>query len=640
MALKSRAMTSTRLRASPAASFALALALPLALAFALYFPVLDYSYLWDDWRQIGPFAYERDPADLRTIIARSLPFSTNYYRPLVSGSFFMESHLHQSPAISHAINVLIHAGNCLLVFLLARRVLASGQSGAAGRNMLLAASLAASLYAVHPALGEAVAWVSGRFDLLCTTFSLLALLAWLLPGGFIRRGLLFAVFLLLALLAKEMAVVLPLALLFILPAMERNNAEMGSPPSGNEDTKDLRAWRLADGVMARLRISPPLRPALVTLTLACAAALLAYLAIRWLALGHLLSGNENRGIIPLGSPLERALLVGQTFLAYLRLIFFPVPFAGSLHIAPLPASALEPTAWAGLLALLLLPAAGAFLWHHTDRLRPGIALIAAGLAALLPALHLLPVPMLISNMYAADRVTVLPLALVCIGLAVLLAQALSAPHRARLWLLLLVAWGGSNLAWISHILPIWANDKTYWLYNSAMLENCSTCQSNFAGVLLVEEDYEGALLATRRAREIAQQPWQDAMATGVEALIHVQRGELALAVELYRQALALHPSPARKAGFVLQIFALCERLGWLDQESAEQFKELPPAPHGNSQSLRALAALALQDELHELYAFIKEQVAPELDTDSLAYLRHAEEKRKQVSDGKNGHAHN
>ena len=72
-----------------------------------------------------------------------------------------------SPWPFHALCLALHAMNTLLVFLLARRLLADPRAAAVG----------AALFALHPLQVEPVVWVSGLKDVLCGSFCLGALLA-------------------------------------------------------------------------------------------------------------------------------------------------------------------------------------------------------------------------------------------------------------------------------------------------------------------------------------------------------------------------------------------------------------------------------------------------------------------------------
>ena len=112
-----------------------------------------------------------------------------------------------NPGAHHVVNVLFHAANAVLVFLLFLRM-----TGATWRSAFVAA-----LFAVHPTHVESVAWVAERKDVLSTLFGLLAMLVYV---GWTRRGgagrylgvvALFAA----SLLSKPMWVTLPFLLLLL-----------------------------------------------------------------------------------------------------------------------------------------------------------------------------------------------------------------------------------------------------------------------------------------------------------------------------------------------------------------------------------------------------------------------------------------
>jgi protein O-mannosyl-transferase len=164
----------------------------------------DQDLLGDD------AAFLRGPVSLLRIFARSYMHVVDahhpYYRPLVTASFALDAHWPgASPIPYHATNVLVHACASLLFLGLLRRF-AMGAAATAG----------ALLFAVHPTLASAVAWIPGRNDSLLALF---VLAAWrflpfdgLGPSGAQPRlgdlGLHLAFFAL-ALLAKETALVAP-----------------------------------------------------------------------------------------------------------------------------------------------------------------------------------------------------------------------------------------------------------------------------------------------------------------------------------------------------------------------------------------------------------------------------------------------
>lgn len=113
------------------------------------------------------------------------------------------------PRVFHAFNVVLHAVNAGLALLLLRRLLGSN------RAATWAAAAGALLFGVHPVQVEPVGWVSGTKDLLCGTFTLLALLAYVMAVRASAERIrwtpyaLGTVALILAMLSKPTAVVVP-----------------------------------------------------------------------------------------------------------------------------------------------------------------------------------------------------------------------------------------------------------------------------------------------------------------------------------------------------------------------------------------------------------------------------------------------
>lgn len=92
----------------------------------------------------------------------------------------------------HLVNVVFHTLNAILVYFLLLTILRkrsdngakSGQSKKNGGviRTTLPFVLATAFWALHPQRAEAVAWIAGRKELLCTFFTLLGLLCWIRPG--------------------------------------------------------------------------------------------------------------------------------------------------------------------------------------------------------------------------------------------------------------------------------------------------------------------------------------------------------------------------------------------------------------------------------------------------------------------------
>jgi hypothetical protein len=136
-------------------------------------------------------------------------------RPLLKASYTLNWNSGLGLFGFHLVNLLIHAANVLLVYVLSRRFLSRGdvlRSDLASR----AALLTALLFAVHPVQTEAVIYISGRSASLMTLCYLGSLLAYV-RGVETGRGLwlygLSPLLFLCGLATKEVAITLPAALL-------------------------------------------------------------------------------------------------------------------------------------------------------------------------------------------------------------------------------------------------------------------------------------------------------------------------------------------------------------------------------------------------------------------------------------------
>jgi len=131
------------------------------------------------------------------------PLTNNVFRPVTAASWAADWMFGGGrPFAFHLVNLLLHAAVALLLYFVLQKLLEGSPQAA---NIAFAAAL---LFAVHPVHTEAVAWITGRSELLAAGF---LLAAWLLH--LYERPAAALLCFLLALLAKESAVVfLPLAL--------------------------------------------------------------------------------------------------------------------------------------------------------------------------------------------------------------------------------------------------------------------------------------------------------------------------------------------------------------------------------------------------------------------------------------------
>ncbi len=294
----------------------------------------------------------------------------------------------------HLSNLLFHL---LCTVLLFRLLCVRGASGHA-------AALAAALWCLYPRLTEAVAWVSGRTDVLASLFVLAALLAQARPG--LPRRIACALLLFLGLLCKEVA---------LAGVAGRARPELTSPGP-------LRA-------RAR-RVLPVLL------------ALGGYLALRMSA-----SGVSAPRSVSISTLLFRATAaVGRYF------VLFLTPWLPNVQIGQLS----MPGAGYAVLGSAVLIALAALLVRFRTRLTPpawsALTLSALGLGLVV---HLVPFSI---NVIAADRFLYLPL----LGVALLVTPALAAVARARLvaavGYALSLSFAGATFVRAS----AWADEVTLW----------------------------------------------------------------------------------------------------------------------------------------------------------------------------------
>ena len=142
----------------------LALALVSAILLA-FLPVWRAGFIWDDDVYVTDNPLLTASDGLRRIWF-SLDSPSQYF-PLTYTTFYLERLLWGfHPAGYHAVNLLLHAANALLVWRLLARLRVPG------------AWLAAALFALHPVQVESVAWITERKNVLMGFFFLLSLLAW------------------------------------------------------------------------------------------------------------------------------------------------------------------------------------------------------------------------------------------------------------------------------------------------------------------------------------------------------------------------------------------------------------------------------------------------------------------------------
>ncbi len=392
----------------------------------------------------------------------------------------------------HLFNVLLHALNGVLLF---RLLLTWTKS-------LIGSSFGAILFLAHPVQTEAVAYVSGRKDLLATFFVLAALLVFMRFLRECRQPRLASIFYLLILgaaifalavlgvFSKEVALVFP-ALLLIAVVLQLGRDSVTQKRTGAKegegDAGFLSAWRRSfklpwvGGIVAGA---------------AAVSALGLYYALYVVEASRMVGFWGGSFVINFATSFK-------LFAHYLQLVLWPHPLIADYtgDVFPVSQGLGEP---ATLLSILL---SAAFLGLAVWACR-GQPLISAGmfwfLATLLPVLQIIPFHEL-----AADRFLYLPLA----GVALIAASAmqqLARPSRFQK-----VAWAGFAVVAVACSARAidrnrdWSDQRTLWEATYESAPNSFRANTNL-GRLYFEEgkgklDFpllRRGMAMTRRALEL------------------------------------------------------------------------------------------------------------------------------------------
>ncbi len=362
-----------------------------AAALAVYWGAWGFEFVnFDD--EIALAGAERAGVDAssRASLIREVPSLFRYergreYLPVRDASYVADRILYGrlAPGGLHATNLALHVANGLLVCALATLLGISA----------VGALFAGGVFLLHPIQVEAVAWVSGRKDLLAAFF---VLLSW---HAFERRKpALSAIAFLAAGLSKATVVFLPVVLVVSRALGGR------SDPGRGDATRD-------DAAAAGPRIGRSLRDVAPHAVVAVAVAVL---QIRTSAEAGMLREPGADGAI--GAVVRAATLAVR----YLRNVVWPV----DLHLLyePTLSSPTSLAAWGAAIGLALL----AVIAARIGRERPPVPLgLAAFFLLLLPTLGLVPFQLLM-----ADRYAYLPLAGLAIGAAALVDRTRADAGRA------------------------------------------------------------------------------------------------------------------------------------------------------------------------------------------------------------------
>lgn len=199
----------------------------MAMAIVVYYPGLNGDFVWDDLPYLmgNPYLHE---FNWKNITWMFTTFHLSNWHPLTWLSFAFDYYWQGGlyPWGFHLTNIILHGLNSIGLFFITILLLNKVRDPAyttfypQDKTIGLAAFIAALLFSIHPQHVESVAWMSERKDVLCQFFILLTIICYLFQAAATAKiryiwlgSALF--FFLLALMAKPMAVTLPIVLLLL-----------------------------------------------------------------------------------------------------------------------------------------------------------------------------------------------------------------------------------------------------------------------------------------------------------------------------------------------------------------------------------------------------------------------------------------
>jgi len=369
----------------------------------LYLPLLESDFTnWDDPAQVleNPNVIGFSPGKIPDIFSTTV---VSEYHPLITLLYGVEYRIFgPSGFFFHLGNLVWHLLNVSLLFLLLRRL---------GISRGLASLAGCALFALHPFQVATLGWVSARKDLVCTAFTLLAILAYLSEKSPWRNALVI-VFTLLALLAKAVAATIPLVLLGL---------ELSRPRKGWK--RELR-WLLL---------------------LLAVGAVFGFLALQ---LQPIKPGRENPGS-------------GAIFPAARALIFYLGRFLFPLHLSTIYPELPGEYVFLPANLLRVMGATGILLLATAAFLRKGGAHRLAAWGIFLALLNLIPVLRLVpfgGEEIVAPRFCYLPLTGIAVALAFLLEKHPPGETAKSFLGLILLGFLLGNLAYQE----AWRNGTIFW----------------------------------------------------------------------------------------------------------------------------------------------------------------------------------
>jgi hypothetical protein len=441
------------------------------LTVAAFSPVLRNDFVrWDDHVVLlgNPHYRGLGWTQIRWMFTTRL---LGHYMPVTWLSYGLDHTLWgMNPAGYHLTSLLLHAANAVLVYLVARRLLARA-AGLAGGALDLAAAAAALVFAIHPLRVESVAWATERRDVLSGLFGLLSILTYLraVDGAAARRRPWLAASIgcfALALASKTIVMTLPLvlALLDVYPLRRLGPAGAG--------------WL---GPAARAVWWEKLPYAGLTLV--------------WAAVAYYAHAGITLAQVP-ESPVARLGVVAYALWFYVVKTLVPV------GLSPIYEARVEPAIVVSVLGVAGLTAGfvAARAWWPA-----GLTTWTAYLILLAPVSGVIDVGIFVADRYA--YLATLPWALLLGAGAGLLARLRAQRRIGAVAAGLAVVAGLATFAGLGALtwrqVHVWQDTESLWRHAIRVAPECATCQTSLGNLLVGRGDRAAGVAHLERALSLA-----------------------------------------------------------------------------------------------------------------------------------------
>ena len=444
-----------------------------------------------------------------------------------------------NPAGHHATNIVLHALNAVLLFLVLFRA-----TGAGGRSLLVAA-----LFALHPLNVESVAWIAERKNLLSTLFFLLALAAygWYARKPDLKRYLAVVALFALGLAAKPMVITLPFVL-FLLDywPLERIRGWDAASLSTLRGAKSRQKTRVQEGAAEKVFRAPQfpfsrlVLEKLPFLAFCAGSAAITIIAQRTHAI-------QTFAIYPFAGRIENAV---YSYAAYIWKTFWPTRLA---FLYPYPRDGRS--VWLLILAGVFLVAVSVLVWK-LRRTRPYLV---TGwlwyLGTLVPVIGIVQV----GDQAMADRYGYIPL----IGIFVMIVWGVAdAADRRQLSVPLRTAIAGAVLAVLSFLtwrqIAFWRSDYDLWSHTVAVTKHNVVADESLSKALMQLGRPQDAIAGFEEAARL--NPRDPFRHVNLAAAL-VESDHLTDAIFQYESTIKVSSNPTIQARCYESIAAIYDELG-------------------------------------------------------------------------------